>query len=175
VPAQRRAWRPLRTLPEALSLTKLFAPWVCGNFALVREIYRSAHFLVDVDDVSNVFRRRRTDVGYASTDEIDSAYDALFAAVESFHRPEYGLLSDMRLAPPRNDAAFERAVGRYHARFYGGFHKIAHLVKSEAGRLQITRMARPDTARRMRVFTSETAALDFLTGLSPAGAPTRRR
>lgn len=166
---------PTAVVARGLKFHEAFRAGVCGNFAPVREIYRSAHFLVDVDDVSNVLRRRRTDVGYASTDEIDRAYDALFAAVESFHRPEYGLLSDMRLAPPRNDPAFERAVGRYHARFYGGFHKIAHLVRSEAGRLQITRMAHPDTARRMRVFTSEAEALDFLTGLSPAGAPPRRR
>jgi hypothetical protein len=129
----------------------------------VRELFRSAHFLVDLDEAHKVLVRRRTERGYTSTAEIEAAYEALFAAVESFHRPEYGLLSDLRLAPPRNDSSFERAVARYHTRFYSNFRKIAHVVKSEAGRLQLTRLAQPETARRMRVFTSEAMALEFLT------------
>ena len=120
-------------------------------------------------------RRQRTALGYDSLAEIVEAYEALFDAVESFHRPQYALLSDMRLAPPRNDPDFEQTVGRYHARFYGGFHKIAQLVKSEVGRLQIVRLAQPDTARRLRVFTNEAAALDFLTNSSITPPLTTRR
>ncbi|HEU4405617.1 MAG TPA: hypothetical protein VFS43_10030 [Polyangiaceae bacterium] len=141
----------------------------------MRELYRSAHFLVDLDDIHKVVCRRRTAVGYGSTAELEAAYEALFAAVESYHRPEYALLSDLRLAPPRNDPAFEQTIGRYHARFYAGFRRIAHVVLSEAGRLQIARLAQPDTARRMRVFTSEAAAFEFLTTPSGGGLPAARR
>jgi hypothetical protein len=144
---------------------------------LVREVFRSAHFVVELDDTFKVLCRRRTDVGYTSTADIDAAYRALFDRVEGYHRPEFGLLSDLRLAPPRNDPAFEEAVSRYHERFYAGFHRIAHLVRTEAGRLQIARLARPETARRMRVFLDERAALDFLTQCSvsvPAPPPSRR-
>lgn len=140
----------------------------------MRELYRSAYFLVELDEVNNVLCRRRTEAGYDSLAQIDVAYEALFAAVELFHRPEYSLLSDLRLAPPRNDAAFEQAVGRYHTRFYAGFYRIAHIVKTEAGRLQIARLAHPDTAKRMRVFTNEADAFDFLTSPSLTSILTRR-
>ncbi|HEU4534015.1 MAG TPA: hypothetical protein VFS00_07855 [Polyangiaceae bacterium] len=139
----------------------------------MRELFRSAHFLVELDEANKVLFRRRTERGYTSAAEIEAAYEALFSAVEPFHRPEYGLLSDLRLAPPRNDPTFERAVGRYHVRFYSHFHKIAHVVLTEAGRLQIARLAQPDVARRLRVFTSEAMALEFLTN-PRVGLPVRQ-
>ncbi|HEU4412084.1 MAG TPA: hypothetical protein VFS43_42980 [Polyangiaceae bacterium] len=139
----------------------------------MREIYQSAHLVVTLDEEHKIVRRQRTRAGYESTYEIQVAYQALLDACEHLHRPEYMLLADLRLAPPRNDPAFEQVVSRYYDRLYGGFRKIAILVQTEAGRLQMMRLATPSVAGRMRAFTSESAALEYLlrpgSGQPPGG------
>jgi hypothetical protein len=136
----------------------------------VREIYRSAHYVIGVDDERRLVRRQRTGAGYASVAEVDAAYATMLEAAAPWHEPRYTLLSDLRLAPPRNDPAFEQVVTRYYDRLYSGFRKVAALVQTEAGRLHMTRLMTPEIAPRMRVFTSEPAALEFL--LSPPVKPT---
>lgn len=139
------------------------------------EIFRSAHFVISLDDEHKILRRQRTGLGYTSSAEIDAAYEAMLEAVESLHRPEYALLADVRLAPPRNDAPFEGVIRRYYDRLYRGFHKGAALVKTEAGRLQVARLMTPEVASRVRVFTNEQAALDFLRSASAVPASAGRR
>jgi hypothetical protein len=135
----------------------------------VREIYQSAHFLITLDDEHRLIRRQRTELGYESIAEVETAYRAVLEAAEHLHRPDHLLLADMRQAPPRNDPTFERAVALYYDRLYAGFRKISALVKTEAGRLQIIRLMSPSVAPRMRVFTNEQAALDHL--LKPPSGP----
>lgn len=136
----------------------------------MRELYRSAHFLVTFDEERKLVCRKRTDLGFASPAQIEAAYAALLDVVEPFHHPDHALLADLRLAPPRNDPAYEAIISLYYHRLFAGFHKIAVLVKMEAGRLQILRLATPEVAPRMRPFTDERAAFDFLFG--PPTPPT---
>jgi hypothetical protein len=140
----------------------------------VRELYRCEHFVVTLDEARRILRRQRTVAGYASIEQVDRVYATLLDAVERYHRPDYGLLVDLRLAPPRNDDAFEAVVGRYFPRLYGDFRKVASLVKMEAGRLQVLRLAAPGAAGRHGVFTDEAAATEFLLAPGHAAPPPGR-
>jgi hypothetical protein len=50
----------------------------------------------------------------------------------------------MRLGPPRNDAAFERAMAPFRKRMQLGFRRVAIVVASTIGRLHIQRLAVDD-------------------------------
>jgi hypothetical protein len=142
----------------------------------VRDLYRSEHFVVTVDDGRKLARCERTAVGYASLAGVEAALRGLLEALERLDRPSHVLLADLRGAPPRNDASFEGVVGRYNERLFGTFRKVAFLVRLEAGRLQLLRLIPPELGARFRVFTEESAAFDFL--VPPAvgpGGPSRGR
>jgi hypothetical protein len=62
----------------------------------------------------------------------------------------------------------------YYSGLYGGFRRVAALVKTQAGRLQITRLFQ-DSARgfEVRAFVDEAAALAYLAGDDLAGRASR--
>jgi hypothetical protein len=73
------------------------------------------------------------------------------------------MLVDLRDAPPRNDDGYEAIARRHGPGLYASFRKVAVLVHSAAGRLQVRRfldVTRPDAA----VFTDERDASAFLAG-----------
>lgn len=132
----------------------------------MREILRSKHFVVTVDEERRILRRARTAAPFESLEEVQTAYAALLQALLPLHRPLYGQLIDARDAPPRNDPAFESVVTSHHEALYTGFRASAVLVKTAAGRLQVRRMLGA-SGIEPHVFLDETAALDYLA--SPSG------
>jgi len=133
----------------------------------VRDVLRSKHFVVTIDEERHILRRARTSAPFESMEEVQAAYAALLDALRPLHRPLYGQLIDAREAPPRNDAAFESVVTSHHKDLYAGFRCSAVLVKTAAGRLQVRRML--DASRiEAHVFLDETAALAYLA--APSGA-----
>jgi len=52
------------------------------------------------------------------------------------------LLVDARRAPGRNDELFERVQAEYRERLFGGFRRVAVVMASVAGRLQVERYRR---------------------------------
>jgi hypothetical protein len=136
---------------------------------VTRDLLRSQHFIVTVDDVARLVRRARTAAPFESVEQIESAYEALLRALEAIDRPRYAQLIDARMAPPRNDPAFEAAVTRYHDALYSGFRAVAVLVRSAAGRLQVRRML-DASGVGAPVFSDEAAALAFLQRETAAGA-----
>jgi hypothetical protein len=129
----------------------------------VRELLRNPYFIVTVDDDRRCLRRARTELGFRSIPEAEATYAGVLQAVESVQRAHHVLLADMRLAPPRNDPAFEELVMRYYPRLYGGFRRAAALVKTQAGRLQLTRL-NEGTNLGVRTFVDEGDALAYLEG-----------
>lgn len=127
----------------------------------VRELLHTSHFLVTEDAIARVVTRARTAERFSSAAEVTSEYDGLVRALDAVDRGAYGVLVDLRLAPPRNDEAFEEIVSRYHAPLYDGFRRVAVVVHTAAGRLQLRRfltVARPDA----QVFTEVEEAAAFL-------------
>jgi hypothetical protein len=131
----------------------------------MRELYRGEHFVVILDDERALLRRSRTDRRFESNEEILRSYEVLIRVHETIDRARLALFVDLRLAPPRNDPAFEQLVGPYQPRLYGGFRRAAILVKTEAGKLQMARLLQANGIRA-RAFLDEAAAISHL--LDPA-------
>jgi hypothetical protein len=70
-------------------------------------------------------------------------------------------LMDMRNAPGRNDPEFEAATVSWRRLIGTRFPKLAILVRTQAGRLQIQRLGREDR-RESHVFLDEAEALRYL-------------
>jgi phage tail sheath gpL-like len=127
----------------------------------MRELHRSAHFVVTVDEARGLLRRARTERGFESEDEIEAAYGAAVASIASIDHARYVLLVDVRLAPPRNDAAYEAIIERLSPQLFDGFRRVALLARTEVGRLQIGRLV-SSVHPNARGFTDEAAALAYL-------------
>jgi hypothetical protein len=128
---------------------------------LVRELLHTAHFVVVEDEGTRIITRTRTAERFASLDEVTSAYDGLARTFDGIRRSSYAQLVDVRLAPPRNDEAFETIVLRYQHRLYDEFRRVAVVVQTAAGMLQLRRFVtlyRPDAG----LFTDLSEATAFL-------------
>ncbi len=135
----------------------------------MRELHRSDHFVITLDEATRVVRRTRTGRAFASLAEVEAAYDAAIRATESLDRRRYGLLIDVRLAPPRNDPEYEQIVERLAQRLYGAYPRVAILARTEVGRLQVRRMTERNHSNA-RAFVDEAAALAYLREISPSSA-----
>jgi hypothetical protein len=127
----------------------------------MREILRSKHFVVTVDDLTGILKRTRTPERFASIESLGSAYEDLIAALDSVRRREYGQLIDARQAPPRNDPEFEAVVRQHHAALYRDFRASAAVVQTAAGKLQLRRMFETSGVD-VAVFMDEAEAVAFL-------------
>src|SRR5689334_5030890 len=105
----------------------------------MRELYRNDYFLMTADDARGLVQRARTEQRFESLEIVERVYEEVARICDALERSRYVVLVDVRLAPPRNDPAYEELIKRYEGRLYNGFRRIAFLAKTEAGRLQITR------------------------------------
>ncbi len=127
----------------------------------MRELLRSAFYLVTVDEGRALVRRARTHQRFESAEEIEAAYEEVLRSLEGIDLSRYALLVDLRDAPARNDPAFEKVLSRYYGRIFTGFRRMAILVRTEAGRLQVARLAQT-LSLPLRVFLDEPSALAYL-------------
>lgn len=81
----------------------------------------------------------RTEVALpASEGELRRVYRRMVDAMP-VERGQLDLIVDSRRATGRNDEAFERIQGEFRDRLFGGFRRLAVLVNSPTGRLQVSR------------------------------------
>jgi hypothetical protein len=111
---------------------------------------------------SHLVRVMRTGIPITDLAQIEQSWGAVNRAMLPLHRPDHSLLIDMRSAHGRNDDAFERAVAPHRAATVSGFRRVAVLVGSLPGQLQVQRHVREDHLGEVRVFASEALALDWL-------------
>jgi hypothetical protein len=126
-------------------------------------LFQSEHALFEVDHGRRIVRYTRSAVPFATLDDATRTFRAL-GETKSFDRSKYGLLSDVRNAPGRNDPAFEAAIMRHRNDLFEGFARRATLVRTMAGQLQVQRLAREQHAPELRVFHDEQEAIAYLTG-----------
>lgn len=86
----------------------------------------------------------RTAAPYADLGELAVACTQMCDWLKPFDRASLDLLCDMRLGPPRNDGAFERAMAPFRKRMQTGFRRVVIVVASTIGRLHIQRLAVDD-------------------------------
>ncbi len=116
---------------------------------------------VEVDASKKLARFTRTTATFPSLAQLERSFGDGSAALEQLDRARYGLFVDLRDARGSNDPAFEHAMVRARRRLMTGFRRVAVLVKSASGALQVRRHAKEDGVE-MGVFTDENELLTYL-------------
>jgi hypothetical protein len=135
-----------------------------------RQLHEHDYFRVLADDTARVVRLVRSVTPFSSIDAIEQTFDAVDRAITSIP-PDWALLIDSRDGPLRNDPVFEDILARARGRIIGRFTRVAVLVRSAIGKLQVGRYSREDR-KPPTVFDDEAEALAFLAArrsIAPTG------
>lgn len=122
---------------------------------------RTPYWNLERDVGAAWFRLRRTAEPFASNDEIERVARAIEHKLVGVDLSRLGFLVDLREGPMRNDPEWERVAGPWQAKMMSSFGRVAILVKTPAGKLQMTRIVRALHASA-EVFDQEKAAIDWL-------------
>jgi hypothetical protein len=114
---------------------------------------------------TRLVRYVRTNVPFPSLEEYERLHERIGGSLDQLGRKRHVLLVDMREATLNNDPAFERAAGRCRQLLVHDFRRLAVLVKTAVGALQIGRHIREDSLDSP-IFNDETAAVSYLLNVS---------
>lgn len=130
------------------------------------EIFANEYLTASLEYDGKLLRVVRSAVGFPDPETAERAYAPLIALMDRLGRSERCVLSDVRLAPGRNDPAFEAAFARVRRQAFTGFRRAATLVQSKVGLLQMSRLIREDRMERM-ASDNEAELLAYL-GFGPS-------
>jgi hypothetical protein len=122
---------------------------------------RTPYWSLERDVGAAWFRLRRTAEPFSSNDEIERVAQAIEKKLMGVDLSRLGFLVDLRDGPLRNDPEWERVMAPWQRKMMSSFGRVAILVKTPAGKLQMTRIVRALHASA-EVFDQETAAIEFL-------------
>lgn len=122
--------------------------------------HRTRYFDIVIDD--KVTRLSRTGERF----ELHGLYEACGPALEILRSRKYlGLIIDLRGVGGRADVGFETAFNPVRKELVSGHPRIATIVETAVGQLQMQRQIRADRGPTIhRVFVDEDAALRFASG-----------
>jgi sulfite reductase (NADPH) flavoprotein alpha-component len=129
---------------------------------VARRLYSSVHWIFEERSDESLSVLRRTPVAWTSLGQLSDENEAILRSLGE-HQRSQGLLVDMREAPIRNDADFENAMAKLRQGLTDHFKRMAILLESNLGELQVTRIER-DERRNALATRSESSALKFLLG-----------
>lgn len=127
-----------------------------------RRLYSSAHWIFEERTGEGLAVLQRTPVAWLSLAQLSDENETILRTLRE-HQRDQGLLVDMRDAPIRNDADFENAMAKLRQGLTQHFKRMAILLESNLGELQVTRIER-DERRNALATRSESSALKFLQG-----------
>ena len=127
----------------------------------MNQLASNAFVSVSVDHIRGVARVTRSGLRSEIVEEIAAGFDQAIAALDTLDRARLRLLIDLRAAPGRNDAEFERAMATRRSQLIRDFAAVAILVQTPVGELQVGRITREDGANA-KVFSDEAKALSWL-------------
>lgn len=115
----------------------------------------------------------RTDIPFSVGGDV---YERTLPVIEALKsRQHLGLLLDLRSVAAGVGPDFERQITKFRREVTKGHPRIAFLVETPLGRLQVSRQLREDEAgSHIRVFSDEKPARDFARNVldtSPYGQP----
>jgi len=125
------------------------------------ELVRSPQYVMRVDFERRFVFLLRSAFSFGSVEELTACFDRMIRALATVDRTRFVLLVDVRLGPSRTDPDFERAFAVKRRALVAGFAKVAIVVKSLGGRVQVQRHAQADKVG-MRDFDKPELALAFL-------------
>ncbi len=123
--------------------------------------------VVRLELARNVVRFTRTERPYASLDDVQDVHERTGAIFDRLGRERHALLVDMRRAPLNNRPEFEQAAARGRRILLRDFGRVAVMVQTPMGALQVARHLRQDRVA-CEVFTDEAPALEYLGRVEPA-------
>jgi hypothetical protein len=103
----------------------------------------------------------RSAAPFESIDDYDALLRHVVLALVAIDRAHHTLLVDLRKGHLRNEPDFEAVALRFRAEVLRGFARVAVLVVSQVGKLQIQRHAH-EKGEHTDVFLDEAAARKFL-------------
>jgi hypothetical protein len=123
---------------------------------------------------SSLLRYVRTPVAYRLVTDVAPAHREVIRLLDTLGRERHVMLVDLREAPANNDPAFEQSMAGVRVELLRGLARVAILVRSAAGALQLSRHGREDSRDR-RVFHGDPdAAISYLSADAPQQSPSRR-
>jgi sulfite reductase (NADPH) flavoprotein alpha-component len=108
---------------------------------------------------------RRTDQAVDSLEALREENDRVMAKMRPVHR-HWGIVVDMRAAPSRNDPEFEAAMQPLRTKVSEGYLRVALLVNSASGVLQVSRITRQEHASTTLATRDLDEALRFASARS---------
>lgn len=132
-----------------------------------REIYRSPYIVIRYDLARRLLVVTRLSEQYPSLEAMRETFAQMDEAVSSIWRQRTFMLIDSRHATARNDATFEAEFARLRKHFLRDLQKVATVVQTAVGVLQVARHMRKDELP-VGVFTDVAEALAYLGVSMPA-------
>ncbi|MEE9384380.1 MAG: hypothetical protein V3V08_13330 [Nannocystaceae bacterium] len=116
---------------------------------------------------------RRTERRYCSLVEMEESFAFIHSELRLIRATDRRcLLVDARKTRGRNDAEFELAMAPHRRRLQRSFERVAVLLRSTIGCMQVERYARTDEAVLLAAFTDHSEAVAWLMRRSNAGTKT---
>lgn len=128
-------------------------------------LFTTPQITLTTDADSRLVRYVRTSVPYPSLAEYERLHERAGHTLDLLGRKRHVLLVDMREATMNNGPSFERSAARCRQLLVHDFRRLAVLVKTAVGALQVGRHVREDSLEAP-VFNDETAAVSYLLGVS---------
>jgi hypothetical protein len=125
------------------------------------EVYQNKHWALLRQRPQLILIVRRTPHEYESAEEVRESFAGLEKALAEYNRKHFSLLVDLRSAPQRNDPEYEKVASQEPVVLTRDFLRVAGLVRTAAGKLQVGRHVR-SAGIKMQLFNDEVEALDYL-------------
>lgn len=111
--------------------------------------------VIRVDHVKRFVLVKRTSKAYPSMAELHETNQSRLRLLSEFRGKHYIMMLDARDGPLRNDPAFETAAREARAEMFNLFDRVAIVVKSAIGALQMRRLQSEASIKTDHVRTFE--------------------
>jgi hypothetical protein len=128
---------------------------------LLHQLLKNEFLRVSMDRERSLVHAVRTNVKFATAAECERVYAEAARVLAVLDRSRLKILVDLRDGPLTQDPEIEKSIGEHRKRIIAGFSKVAILVRTAAGGLQVSRHARED-GLRIAVFQTEENARAYL-------------
>jgi hypothetical protein len=119
------------------------------------------HWAIDVDEAARLVCMVRSAVPFARVDTIDEAMKPVYTTIDPLRHRGFVALVDLRDGPLRSDDAFEMAFEKHRVALSTGWTRVAVLVRSAVGKLQVQRHQAKSRAP-VQIFHDEAEARSYL-------------
>ncbi|HRI71868.1 MAG TPA: hypothetical protein PK156_46870 [Polyangium sp.] len=125
------------------------------------EVHQDPYITISAEIPGTLVRLQRSSLAHSTPEELENSYRHASVAIDRLTRTGRVLLVDMRQAPGRNEPEFDAALRRVRPLVERQMKRIAVLLRSTVGILQMKRINHEDGVSRMLTL-DENEALEFL-------------